>query len=532
MNETTLLLLDTAKKQHEALEEIAEKLGQNKNVVSFGTEADALRFLRDERTDLILITADGGEDSFACAARLHTVYPDIPIAICLSENTFENAKKAIEAGAFDCLSLPFSEEEVTAVLKRVDELYRLFGGGSLKRYDRSGMSQHMFITRLMQGKVDARMLQEEARRFNVSFEGRSCFVIVVALDAKRSDFRQEEPILRLLPYLENRVSLMVKELSEAYGIGASVYTAGTSYEWLHIILQTDTVMTQEHPFITRVLEGITAMNAELETCMLTAAICQAVQTVDGIFSAHRAADELLHGRHMDKVGTILYEEDNIPPDQNENIVQIPDRELSREIRTGNEEAAVQIIRGVYEQIRTDGHISLESCRYITLNLAVAALRADNSALPESGPDIETLKRIMHMRVLSDMELYITNMAHEIIGKRANGSNRKAYLADEAMDYVHAHYSEQNLTLKKVSNALGISIPYLTVIFRNENHTTFTTYLTETRIERAKELLVSTNRLINSIAKEVGFSSSQYFSATFRKYVGMSPEAYRGKEAKK
>ena len=153
-------------------------------------------------------------------------------------------------------------------------------------------------------------------------------------------------------------------------------------------------------------------------------------------------------------------------------------------------------------------------------------------LPESGLDIETLKRIMHMRVLLEMENCVIQMAKEIIGRRANEIGRKAYLADEALDYIHTHYSDPHLSLKQLAEVLGISIPYLTVIFRNEAHTTFTTYLTEIRIDRAKELLLTTSLMINCIAKKVGFSSSQYFSATFRKYTGMSPEAFRGKGLKK
>ncbi|MBP5224813.1 MAG: helix-turn-helix domain-containing protein [Lachnospiraceae bacterium] len=532
MNETTLLLLDAAKTRRESLENAALKLGPDIFVIAFESEADVMRYLRDERADLILVAASDDGNIFASLKRLHAIYPDCPAAVCIEEKTYENVKRAMEAGAFDCLTLPFSPDELSALLQRIEELHRLFGGGTLKRPDRSDMTQHMFVTRLMQGKVDAQMLKDEAERVHIRFFGTPCFVIVVALDPRQQDFRQEEPILRLIPYLENRVSLLVRGLSEEYGHTATVYSAGTSYEWLHLILQTEAAMTQDNPFIGRVLEGIVALNKELDNCILTAAVCQAVPTTQGIYRAHRTADRLLHNRHIDRLGTIFYEDANVPPVTEETLIPVPDRELSRQIRSGNEAEALKMIRGVYALIREDGNISLESCRFITLNLAVAVCKADNSGIAESALDMDTLKQIMHMRVLADMEECVTGMAKEIVGKRVSGNNRKAYLANEALDYVHTHYSDPGLTLKKVSDALGISIPYLTVIFRNENHTTFTTQLTETRIERAKELLLSTNRLVNTIAREVGFSSSQYFSATFRKYTGMSPEAFRGKESKR
>ncbi|MBQ9910484.1 MAG: helix-turn-helix domain-containing protein [Lachnospiraceae bacterium] len=532
MKETTILLLDVTKTKRESLEKTVLRIGSEMFVVAFESEADVMRYLRDDRADLILVASSDDGGIFASAKRLHAIYPDTPVAVCIEEKSYENVKRGMEAGAFDCVSLPFDADELSALMQRIEELHRLFGSGTLKRPDRSDMTQHMFVTRLMQGKVDAQMLKDEAERVHIRFFGTPCFVIVVALDPRRRDFRQEEPILRLIPYLENRVSLLVRELSEEYGHTATVYSAGTSYEWLHLILQTETAMTQDNPFIGRVLDGITALNSELDNCILTSAVCQAVPTTQGIYRAHRTADRLLHNRHIDRLGTIFYDDGSLPTGNEETPIPVPDREISRQIRSGNEQEAVEMIRDVYDMIRKDGNVSLETCRFITLNMAVAVYKADNSGIAESALDMDTLKQIMHMRVLADMEECVIGMAKEIVGKRVNGNNRKVYLANEAMDYVHTHYMDSGLTLKKVSDAMGISIPYLTVIFRNENHTTFTTQLTETRIERAKELLLSTNRPVNKIAREVGFSSSQYFSATFRKYTGMSPEAFRGKESKR
>lgn len=59
------------------------------------------------------------------------------------------------------------------------------------------------------------------------------------------------------------------------------------------------------------------------------------------------------------------------------------------------------------------------------------------------------------------------------------------------------------------------------------------YITEQKIERAKELLTSGNTDIQEIAEQLGFSSNSYFSYMFRRHVGVTPGEYRiAKENKK
>ena len=57
--------------------------------------------------------------------------------------------------------------------------------------------------------------------------------------------------------------------------------------------------------------------------------------------------------------------------------------------------------------------------------------------------------------------------------------------------------------------------------------TFTEFVSRTRIERAKNLLLNPNLRISEIAYEIGFQSLTHFNRVFRKIVGESPTDYRG-----
>ncbi len=53
------------------------------------------------------------------------------------------------------------------------------------------------------------------------------------------------------------------------------------------------------------------------------------------------------------------------------------------------------------------------------------------------------------------------------------------------------------------------------------------YVTSVRIERAKHLLLATDRSCTEICFEVGYNNQSYFSRTFKSVVGLTPRQFRG-----
>ena len=101
------------------------------------------------------------------------------------------------------------------------------------------------------------------------------------------------------------------------------------------------------------------------------------------------------------------------------------------------------------------------------------------------------------------------------------------------DYVEEHLSDPNLTLKRISEQyLFMNTDYVSKKFQKETGTRFSNYLTEVRIEKAKQLLLSTENdknKIQTVAEQVGCGNNpQYFSQLFKKKTGMTPSAYVSK----
>jgi len=96
------------------------------------------------------------------------------------------------------------------------------------------------------------------------------------------------------------------------------------------------------------------------------------------------------------------------------------------------------------------------------------------------------------------------------------------------DYI-AQYCTEDLSVKQAADQINLSVPYFSRIFKQETGRSFVEYVTFVRMQRAVWLLRHTNHTIEWIAEELGYNTPNYFSGTFKKYVGLSPRDYRATE---
>jgi two-component system response regulator YesN len=95
----------------------------------------------------------------------------------------------------------------------------------------------------------------------------------------------------------------------------------------------------------------------------------------------------------------------------------------------------------------------------------------------------------------------------------------------AMEYIDNNY-QNKISLEETADSIGINASYLSALFKKETGINFQNYLTQVRMEKAKELLKMTNETMMSIAIQVGYQDTRYFSETFYKVVGVKPSIYR------
>lgn len=115
------------------------------------------------------------------------------------------------------------------------------------------------------------------------------------------------------------------------------------------------------------------------------------------------------------------------------------------------------------------------------------------------------------RVLSDEE-YLSDLN--------NGKRMERILA-----YVNEHYMEK-LSLKDIAESEGLSLSYLSHLFKDSLDQNFQTYVNSLRFEHALYMIRKTDMRMIDICLQSGFSDSKYLNRMFRKVYGISPKEYR------
>ncbi|KKI94054.1 chemotaxis protein CheY [Bacillus sp. SA1-12] len=95
----------------------------------------------------------------------------------------------------------------------------------------------------------------------------------------------------------------------------------------------------------------------------------------------------------------------------------------------------------------------------------------------------------------------------------------------ALVYIDKHIDQQ-LTMKDVANYVHLNSSYFSVLFKEQVNMTFSEYLTRSRLQKAKNLLLESNLSVTEIAEKVGYNTSKYFIKLFKEYEGQTPSRFR------
>ena len=95
----------------------------------------------------------------------------------------------------------------------------------------------------------------------------------------------------------------------------------------------------------------------------------------------------------------------------------------------------------------------------------------------------------------------------------------------ATDFIHEHLTE-DLTVFTLAKQFHVARSYFSRLFKKEMGEGCNDYITHKRIEKAKQLLLSTNLKTYEIAEQVGYHDTNYFSLAFKKNIGVSPTEFK------
>ena len=483
-------------------------------------------------TDIRMPFMDGLELSRLVKKEL----PDIKILILSGYDEFEYAKKAIKIGVTEYLLKPISAAKLTEVLNAVAETIRqeneeknLLETYFAEMRENTERDKMRLFEKLLMGDLSMGEILEAGERFGMNL-GASCYKIV---------------LFKILANLENHVyaEQMVDACSsveQAASMMEGVYVFQRGVEgWAFLLTaQDEKSMEESAKILYQNLKQAMKNYTQLEYFGGIGSTVPRIRSLKQSFRADRA----FAARFVEETNQIISQKEFEKSQMEEGlkmqgVVQIgKSREMLQKFLSNGTREEVKAFSDAYiSRIEEENIRSTMVRQYVVIDVCIVILSfceriSSANRLQEEAEELQKMMQKIHS--LSEIKKYVVRLLNEAIELRdAESGRRYSDLIAAAKKEIENHYMTEEISLNTVAISVGMSPSYFSSIFSKEAGKTFVEYLTEVRIEKAKEFLMCSSMKTSEIGYEVGYKDPHYFSYIFKKVQGCSPKEYRarGKE---
>lgn len=149
----------------------------------------------------------------------------------------------------------------------------------------------------------------------------------------------------------------------------------------------------------------------------------------------------------------------------------------------------------------------------------------------SGENINFEQKINRLQTSNDVVMWAFNFNRWIMDYMMKKYENTKIISREnvAKSYIQDNFADPNITLSEVASIVGLNEKYFCTVFKNKFGVSFIDFLTNVRIERAKELLNNTTMKLYEISQAVGYTNVEHFARVFKKKTGFSPGSYNSRK---
>ena len=471
-------------------------------------------------------------DGLALSSVVSREFPDTKIIIISGYNDFEYARKAIELNVDQYLTKPITKTSIIAALSQTrkkieDEREQK---NSLDRYEQDqkkfeSFQRRDFFEKLAEGSLSIEQIYENARELGIDINADGYnFVIFTVQSVDEINYSIEaanvlddlrNSFLRYPNYILFRCNIL------SYAVLITGDADNISELTTHC---TDTIKARcsnsEQQLNWYISVGTpTYRLSSLAQCYADANHILAYRHIMPdcrIFTAETLSDE---GTSEKTEGFDLDDPASIDPMIIRNFIQTGIRDEA-EVFVGK---YLENFRGAQNSTLFI-HYLIISAR-INTALVLQELGCSNDEFLKQIPPID--------RSMSpdDLRRYLISVLSTAIDMRDSESTKQnGDIVESAIKYIDKNYTDENISLNSVANAVNISANYLSALFTQRTGESFVDYITAKRMLKAKQLLRHSSKRTGEIAYEVGYKDPRYFSFVFKKTQGCTPKSFRSGEA--
>lgn len=457
--------------------------------------------------------------------------PEIRVIILSGYDDFSYAKQALALGVTDYLLKPLKPEDLLNTLQRTAQMIdaerrQIQSMRTLQEIANESLELncHKFFAQLCRGFLSEQRISSELQRLHLRMDAACYSGCILALHELGKAETDDEAYLAFLD-----CSQIIRTFSESRP--DCFWYPDESGEFCFIVLgdMKDDVLEKARSYLKAIQASL---SAELGFTRMTAVLGTPADAISNLYVSMlsaKVAYSLLHIPQSEQ--HILLAEDcgrTLPSMQYTNAEKRLFRSL---LVSGSLKDIPDVVEALVQKLES-AQMSHLYLTYICLDLLTSVsdfikeLGGKNDIAPEL--DVPSIAQMFsYDQDLTKFQTALTNLATQAISLREqNKGGKNDNIIQQAKDYIMEHFTDPELDLSVVAKHVNINPSYLSTLFRQETGQCFIEFLTLLRINRAKELLRTTQMRTSDIAFEVGYADQNYFSKLFKKCTGMSTREFR------